>query len=186
MAALSGQAMVKLTNVARWAGLAAGVGVALVVLSAARVPAGTQEVPARVSLVAEPAVQLGVSPVARELLRHRRLVPGLGSVSGLVQISNLTGTPLTARPRLRSLSGEAPGGLRIEVSSGGRSLYWGKLDELRAGVRLAPRGVARVRFRLSAPSGSESEVRGRAIELSIRWATRAEGREMVATNGEGR
>jgi hypothetical protein len=176
MAALPGQAMVKLTNVARWAGLAAGVSLALVALSAARVPAGTHEVPARVSLVAEPSVQLGVSPVARELLSAHRLVPGLGSVSGLVQISNLTAAPLSARPRVRSLRGEAPEALRIEVTSGGRTLYSGKLSDLRARVRLGALGAARVRFRVSAASGSEREVRGRAIALSLRWVTSGEGR----------
>ena len=176
MAALPGQAMVKLTNVARWAGLAAGVSLALVALSAARVPAGTHEVPARVSLVAEPSVQLGVSPVARELLSEHRLVPGLGSVSGLVQISNLTGAPLSARPRVRSLRGAAPEALRIEVTSGGRSLYSGKLSDLRARVRLDALGAARVLFRISAASGSELEVRGHAIALSLRWVTSGQGR----------
>ena len=176
MAALPGQAMVKLTHVARWAGLAAGVSLALVALSAARVPAGTHEVPARVSLVAEPAVQLGVSPVARELLSTHRLVPGLDSASGLVQVSNLTGAPLSALPRIRSLKGAAPAALRVKVSSGGRTLYSGKLSDLRAPVRLGPRGMARVRFRISAPSGSERAVRGRAIDLSLRWATSREGR----------
>lgn len=176
MAALPGRAMVKLTNVARWAGLGTGVSLALVALSAARVPAGTHEVPARVSLVAEPAVQLGVSPVARELLSGHRLVPGVGSVSGLVQVSNLTGAPLSARPRVRSLRGGAPDALRIEVTSGGRTLYSGKLSDLRARLRLGARASARVRLRISAPGRSERAVRGRTIDLSLRWLTGGEGR----------
>ena len=168
--------MLKLTTVARWAGVAAGVSIALVALSAARVPAGTHEVPARVSLVAEPSVQLGVSPVARELLSAHRLVPGLGSVSGLVQISNLTGARLSARPRVRSLRGVAPEAVRIQVSSGGRTLYSGKLSDLRTRVGLVARGVAQVRLRISAPAGSERELRGRAIALSLRWVTDGTGR----------
>jgi hypothetical protein len=176
MAALPGQAIVKLTNVARWAGLAAGASLALVAVSAARVPAGTHEVPARVSVVAEPAVQLGVSPVARELLSARRLVPGAGSVSGLVQISNLTGAPLSAVPRVRSLRGEAPEALHIELTAGGRTLYSGKLSDLHARVGLGARSAARVRLRISAPSRSRRELRGRAVDLSLRWATRGKRR----------
>jgi len=114
--------------------------------------------------------------VARELLSARHLVPGIGSVSGLVEISNLTGAPLSARPRVRSLRGAVPEALRIEVTSGGRTLYSGKLNDLRARVRPRARAAARVRLRISAPSGAEREVHGRAMDLSLRWITGGEGR----------
>jgi hypothetical protein len=70
----------------------------------------------------------------------------------------------------------APEALRIEVSSGGRTLYSGKLSDLRTRVGLVARGVAQVRLRISAPAGSERELRGRAIALSLRWVTDGRGR----------
>jgi hypothetical protein len=165
-----------MTSVARWTGLAAGVSLALVALVFARVPSGTREVPAHVSLLAEPSVKLGVSPVARELLTESTLLPGSRSVSGLVEVSNLTGAPLEARPRLRALGGDAPDALQVEVTAGGKTLYSGKLGELRAHVRLGARAAKRIRFRISAPLGAARELSGRSAKLSLRWATRREGR----------
>jgi hypothetical protein len=165
-----------MTSIARWTGLVVGVALALVALAGARVPSGTGEVPARVSLVAQPSVQLGVSPVGRELLSESTLLPGTGSVSGLVEVSNLTGATLDARPRLRRVGGDAPEALRLELTSGTRTLFSGKLGELRAHVRLGARAAERIRFRISAPLGAARELRGRSVKLSLRWATRREGR----------
>jgi hypothetical protein len=167
---------VKLISIARWTGLAAGLSLALVSLALARVPAGTGQVPAHLSLVAEPAVQLGISPVGRELLSERVLLPGERSVSGLVEVSNFTGDVLDARPKLRSVGGDAPAGLRLELTAGGRTLYDGALDRLSAHLRLGARAAQRVRFRISAPRGADRDVRGRVVKLGLRWTTRAEGR----------
>jgi hypothetical protein len=177
MAALPGAGpTVKLISIARWTGLAAGLSLALVSLAFARVPAGTAQVPAHLSLVAEPAVQLGVSPVARELLSERLLLPGKRSVSGLVEVSNLTGDELDARPRLRSVGGKSPAALQLELTAGGRTLYEGRLDRLSAHLKLRPRAAERVRIRISAPRGADRDVRGRVVKLSLRWETGAEGR----------
>jgi hypothetical protein len=162
---------VKSTSIARWAGLAAGLTLALVALAGARVPAGTREVPAHVSVVAEPSVKLGVSPVGRELLARRLLVPGRRAASGRVELSNFTGRALPLRPRLRSLRGELPAGLRIELRAGG-SVYDGELSELDAKLRLPARAKRRVRIRISAPSGAASEIQGRVLQLILRWSTR--------------
>jgi hypothetical protein len=167
---------VKLISIARWTGLAAGLSLALVSLAFARVPAGTGQVPAHLSLVAEPSVQLGISPVGRELLSERLLLPGERSVSGLVEVSNLTGDELDARPRLRSVGGRAPAALRLELMAGGRTLYDGRLDRLSAHLRLRPRAAQRVRFRISAPRGADRDVRGRLVKLTLRWDTGREGR----------
>ena len=166
----------KLISIARWAGLATGLSLALVSLALARVPAGTGQVPARLSLVSEPAVQLGITPVGRELLSERILLPGERSVSGLVEVSNLTGDVLDAQPKLRSVGGAAPAGLRLRLTAGGRTLYDGRLDRLSAHLKLGARAAKRVRFRISAPQGADREVRGRVVKLSVRWTTGAEGR----------
>ena len=173
MAAASGQgSAVKITSAARWAGLAAGLSLALVSLAVARVPSSTGEVPAHVSLIAEPAVKVGVDPVGRELLRERLLVPGRTPVSGVVRVSNFTGRALRIEPRLRSRDGELPGALRVDVLAGGESIYSGRLAGLSAGLRLPARGDQNVRFRISAPAGAVRGVQGRTVRLSLRWPVR--------------
>jgi hypothetical protein len=163
---------VKTTTIARWAGLLAGLSLALVSLAFARVPSGTGQVPAHVSLFAEPAVQLGVTPVGRELLKERLLVPGRKAVSGRVELSNLTGQALELRPRLRSLRGELPDHMRVDVTAGRKTLYRGRLADLSAALRLPARGSERVRFTISAPAAAVRSVQGRVVDLSLRWATR--------------
>jgi hypothetical protein len=153
-----------------------GVSLALVSLAVARIPAGTGEVPAHLSLVAESSVQLGVSPVGRELLSEKILLPGTRSVSGLVEVSNLTAAPLDVQPRLRSTDGALPAALRLELKAGRHTLYSGRLAELRAHLRLGARAAERLRFRISATRADAREVRGRVVKLALRWATRPEGR----------
>jgi hypothetical protein len=167
---------VKITSIARWAGLLVGIGLAFAALVSARVSTGTREVPAHISLVAEASVQLGVTPVGRELLPERLLVPGRGPVSGLVELSNYTGRTLVLRPRLRSLRGELPEALRVDVTAGRRTLYTGKLGDLRAELLLHARARQRVRFRISAPGSAARSVQGRVVELSLSWATGKAGR----------
>jgi hypothetical protein len=167
---------VKTTSTARWAGIIVGIGLALAALASARVSTGTHEVPAHVSLVAEPSVKLGVTPVGRELLSERLLVPGREPVSGLVELSNYTGEKLVVRPRLRSLRGELPAALRISVTAGSKQLYSGRLSDLRAALPLHARAKKPVRFRISAPASAARGVQGRVVELSVGWATGKAGR----------
>jgi hypothetical protein len=166
---------VKTTSIARWAGFIVGLGLAFSALASARVSTGTHEVPAHVSLVAESSVQLGVTPVGRELLSERLLLPGGRPVSGLVELSNYTGGTLTVRPRLRSLRGELPAALHISLTAGRRSLYTGKLSDLGAQLSLRALAKQRVRFRFSAPASAARSVQGRVLQLSVRWATRKAG-----------
>jgi hypothetical protein len=163
---------VKTASIARWAGLAAGLSLALVSLAYARVPSGTGEVPAHVSLVAEPAVKLGVTPVGRELLSKRLVAPGGGAVTGVVEVSNFTDAALELEPRLRSLRGDVPDELLVEVRAGSKRLYSGPLAELDAELSLGARAKQRVRFRISAPAGAARGVGGRVVDLSLRWGTR--------------
>jgi hypothetical protein len=167
---------VKPTSIARWSGLLVGVSLALVSLVNARVPAGTGQVPAHLSLVAESSVKLGIDPVGRELLPERLVVPGGKSVSGMVEVSNLTAGPVELRPRLRAVRGELPSGLRLEVTAGRRTVYAGEAAELDAKLRLRARASRPLRFRFSAPAGAAATVEGRHIDLGIRWATRPAGR----------
>ena len=161
----------KSTSIARWAGLIAGIGLAVAALASARVSTGTHEVPAHVSLVAESSVELGVTPVGRELLSERLLLAGRQPVSGRVELSNYTGGKLVVRPRLRSLRGELPAGLRIQITAGGKKLYTGSLNDQHAALSFRARERKTVRFRISAPRSAARDLQGRVLELSIRWPT---------------
>jgi len=174
MAAPRGQPTVNVSSISRVSGLLVGLSLALVALVGARVPAGTGEVPASASLKAEPSVQLGITPVGRELLPERRLAPGK-SVSGLVQVSNLTGASLLATPRFHSVRGEAPAELRVALLSGGRTLYSGSIAGFHPRVRLGARQARELRFRLSAPVEKAGNIEGRSFALGIRWSTKRAG-----------
>ena len=175
MAAPRGRPSVNLPSLSRASGLLVGLSLALVALVGARVPAGTGEVPASASLKAEPSVQLGIAPVGRELLTERRLAPG-ESVSGLVQVSNLTGASLLATPRFHSVRGEAPADLQVTLVSGGHTLYSGSMAGFHPPVRLGVRQARELRFRLSAPLAQADTIEGRSFALAIRWSTETAGR----------
>ena len=162
-------------SIARVSGLLVGLSLALLALVGARVPAGTGEVPASASLKAEPSVKLGVTPVGRELLSDRRLAPG-ESVSGLVQVSNLTGTSLLATPRFHTVRGEVPAELQVALLSRGRTLYSGSIGDFHPDVRLGARQARPLRFRISAPRAHADAIQGRSFELTVRWATKRAGR----------
>ena len=164
-----------LPSISRVCGLLVGLSLALVALVGARVPAGTGQVPASASLKAEPSVKLGIAPVGRELLSERRLAPG-ELVSGLVQVSNLTGASLLATPRLHTVRGEAPAELQVALVTGGHTLYSGGIGGFHPAVRLAPRQARSLRFRISAPRAHAGEIEGRSFQLGIRWTARKAGR----------
>jgi hypothetical protein len=149
---------------------------ALVALVQARVPAGTGQVPAHVSLLAERSVKLGIDPVGRELLSEHLLVPGREPVSELVEISNFTAGTLAVEPRLRIVRGELPDGLRVEVMAGRRTLYAGAAAGLDSRLRLRARAKRPLRFRFSAPARAGQDVEGRSLDLRLRFATREAGR----------
>ena len=175
MAAPRGRPSVNLPSISRLSGLLVGLSLAAAALVGARIPAGTGEVPASASLKAEPSVELGIAPVGRELLSERRLAPGK-SVSGLVQVSNLTGASLLATPRFHTVRGEAPADLRVALLSGGHTLYSGSIARFHPSVRLGARQARSLRFRISAPLAHEREIAGRSFDLSIRWSTKRAGR----------
>jgi hypothetical protein len=166
---------VNVSTISRVSGLLVGLSLALVALAGARVPAGTGEVPASASLKAEPSVQLGITPVGRELLSGRRLAPG-ESVSGLVQVSNLTGASLLATPRFHTVRGEAPAALHVALRSGGRTLYSGSIGDFHPAVPLRARQARSLRFRLSAPRARADDIEGRSFALGIRWSTKRASR----------
>jgi hypothetical protein len=162
-------------SISRVSGLLVGLSLALVALVGARVPAGTGEVPASASLKAEPSVKLGITPVGRELLSERRLAPG-ESVSGLVQVSNLTGVSLLATPRFHTVRGEVPAELQVALRSRGRTLYSGSIARFHPSVRFSAREARALRFRISAPRTHADAIQGHSFELTIRWATKRAGR----------
>jgi hypothetical protein len=175
-----GATIVKPSSIARATGLVLGLTLALAVLLSGRVPEGSAQAPARVSLVVEPAVQLGVSPIGRDILSHARLTPGAASASGVVAVSNLTGTRLEARPRVRSTEPELDDVVQVALLAGGTRLYSGKLGGLRSEgavkLRLAAKATRRIRIRLSVPDGGSRAIQGRSLELALDWRTRRAGR----------
>ena len=175
MAAPRGRPSVNLSSISRLSGLLVGLSLAAAALVGARIPAGTGEVPASASLKAEPSVELGIAPVGRELLSERRLAPG-ESVSGLVQVSNLTGASLLATPRLHTVRGEAPAELQVALVSRGRTLYSGSIARFHPSLRLGARQRRTLRFRISAPRAHAEAIQGRSFELTVRWATKRAGR----------
>jgi hypothetical protein len=152
-----------------------GLSLALVALAQARIPAGTGQVPAYASLTAESSVKLGVTPVGRELLSKKTIGPD-GSVSGLVEVSNLTDRPLVVEPRLRRLGTETPDALRLQLTAGRNTLYDGTLGHFHARTRLRPRSAQRLRFRLSMPESGARDVQGRSAKLIVRFAVKKGGR----------
>jgi hypothetical protein len=160
-----------MTAIARPTGLLLGLSLALVALVQARVPAGTGEVPAYASLKAEAAVELGIAPAGSELLHDRVIEPGT-SVSGLLEVSNLSGEPVAAKPRLRALRGELPATLPVELRAGTKTLYSGSLGDFDASLRLGPRAEQRLRLRLSMPRDGARGLQGRSVALIMRFAAR--------------
>jgi hypothetical protein len=129
-----------------------------------------------VSLVAESSVKLGITPVGRELLTEQLVVPGRDSISGLVEVSNFTAGRIHVSPRLKATRGELPAGLRVELTTGRRTLYSGEAAGLDAELRLRTGDKRPLRFRFSAPAGAAATVEGRHVNLSVRWSTRKAGR----------
>jgi hypothetical protein len=125
--------------------------------------------------MAESSVKLGVTPLGRELLAKKTIAPG-ASVSGLVEISNLTAAPLDVEPRLRSLGSDSPDALRLELTAGRRTLYSGTLGHFHARTRLRPRAAQRLRLRLSMPRSGVRDVQGRSARLVLRFAVKKAGR----------
>lgn len=164
-----------MTAAARWIGLLAGLSLALVALAGARIPAGTGQVPAYASLQAEASVKLGVSPIGRELLADTTIEQG-NSISGVVEVANLTARPLQVEPRLERLGADTPEALWLELTAGRRTLYEGPLGDFRARTRLRPRAATRLRFRFSLPSDGADAVRGRSARLIVRFAVRKASR----------
>jgi hypothetical protein len=152
-----------------------GLSLALVALAQARIPAGTGQVPAYASLMAESSVKLGVTPVGRELL-PKKTIDRDGSVSGLVEVSNLTSGSLVVEPRLRRLGPDTPDALRLQLTAGRRTLYDGTLGDFHARTRLRPRSAQRLRFRLSMPESGARDVQGRSAKLVVTFATTKAGR----------
>jgi hypothetical protein len=172
--------MVNTSSIARQTGLLLGLALALAVLLLGRVPEGSAQVPAQLSLIAEPSIQLGVAPVGREILSRASVAPGSEPTSGLVEVSNLTGASLDARPRLRTAEGGLDDVVHVAVLAGGARLYDGTLRGLRSGtravLRLRPQATRRVRFRVWLPRDAARAVQGRSIELKLDWRSRMVGR----------
>jgi hypothetical protein len=171
---------VNTSSIARATGLILGLTLALGLLLSGHVPQGSAQAPARVSLVPEPAVQLGVSPVGRDILHHSTLTPGAPSVSGVVAVSNLTDAGLEARPRLSSREPAVDNVVRVALTAGRTRVYSGTLAGLRsastAKLRLAANETSRVRIRLSVPASAARVVKGRSVELKLDWRPRRVGR----------
>jgi hypothetical protein len=168
------------SSIARGTGLALGLTLAVGLFLSGRVPEGSAQAPAHLSLVAKPAIQLGVSPLGTDIMARAAITPGGPAASGSVSVSNLTGTPLAATPLLKADDTSLDELVELVVTADGARIYSGNLAGLRSGraaqLRLPATAKRRIRFRASLPSEAGMATQGRSVKLTLGWRTRRAGR----------
>ena len=163
---------------AKWIGLAAGLGVALVLLMTWRVPATSGTLGADVKLVATPPGELTLKP-AGAFLEARGLVAGGRAASGSLELRNITGRRLAVRLRLLPSSSDLDRALRVELDDAGTAIAAGPLGGLRRWsrrhVEIEPGGSRRIEARaLIARGGGDYE--GRIADVTVELRARPVGR----------
>jgi len=115
---------------AKLAGLLAGLGFAVFLVSAWSVPAGTGIAGTDVSMIANLTGELDIAPAGRPFMRDGDLTPG-EEMTGELDLHNQTPARLSVRLRARP---DAPGLdrlLLLEVKAGKATVYRGTLGGLR-------------------------------------------------------
>jgi hypothetical protein len=155
--------------------LGCALGVAIVL--SGRVPAGGAPVGVDLSLSARSNPKLGVSPAGTEFLRARRLRPGDSPVRGTVRVSSYARAPLVARMRLTGADRDLDPLLEAVVKADNKTVFAGKLRELRSwsAVRfaLAPKQGRRLSLRVRLPATVRHDFQGRSAGLELEWRTAA-------------
>lgn len=124
-------------TVAKWVGLALGLGLAVALLATWRVPATSGTLGADVKFVATAPGELTLKPSGAFLQAHG-LAAGRGRVSGRLVIRNITARRLAVRVRLLPSAPDLDRALRVELEHGGERLGTGRLGEHR---RWSPRAI---------------------------------------------
>jgi hypothetical protein len=153
-------------------------GVALVL--AGRMPEGRAPIGVDLSLSARTSPKLGVEPAGSELLRGPRLQPGASPVRGKLSVSNYATAPVVATVRLTGANADLDGLVEAAVSADNKTVFKGKLRELRswsaARFRLAPKQRRELTVRAWLPRSVHHDFEGRSAELELEWrAAKANG-----------
>jgi hypothetical protein len=164
-------------QIPRWAGVAAGLCLAVTIVIGGRLPAEGRSVGARVTMLTQSPQELAVKPAGVRFLDARDLRPG-ASARGRVRVRNLNTEPLDVAVRARSTERDLDDALHVEMRVAGRRRFTGKLRALRDWsdeFRLGALQRATVRFRVVIPTESEGKSAGRSADLELAWRAREVG-----------
>jgi hypothetical protein len=170
---MSGRAI----GTSRGVGFLGGFAVAMVAVLSWRIPAGTGELGADVSVIAVPSGELKVSTTGPFLVSSGML-PG-SAARGSVDVLNDTGSDLhitvSAEPSITDLDDL----LWVELDAGGRDFFRGSLAELRRGTTngfdLRPGRVATLGVRCWLPTSSDGGYQGRIDDLALTFDAKVAG-----------
>lgn len=153
---------------ARGIGLALGLGIAVLALSAWRVPPGGGVLGTDAIFASGPTGELAVEP-AGPFLTAAGMVPGDEAREGVLRVRSQTGTELDVRLVVHPSTDELDQVLWAEASSDDVPFFRGPLGRLRdhgQGFRLSPGEEADIRLEVWVPPGAEG-YEGRAIEVRV-------------------
>jgi hypothetical protein len=160
------------TNLARAAGAAVGIAVAVALLVASQPSATIRALPASVDFTLSPPGTLAANPAPpAPLLRATRLEPGTRRTTASFRLQNQSGTTLRvgvrAKPDARSLDGI----VRVRIGSGRRLLADTTLQGLRQGTpaTVLMRSGASRHFDLEAwiPATVTDGYQGRIVQVAL-------------------
>jgi hypothetical protein len=150
-------------------GVALGVLLALLCLTAWRVPGGARALGADVRIDALQTGAIGVMPL-HPFVRAPSLLPGR-SAGGSVTLRNQTGVPLRVRLRALPSTRDLDPLLSVRIESGPLHLYSGTLAGLRtAGTQPLLLGSAQqrtLRVEASLPASARSGYQGRIVDITL-------------------
>lgn len=164
-------------QIPRWAGVVAGLCLAVTIVIAGRLPAEGRSVGARVTMLTQSPQELAVKPAGVRFLDARNLRPG-ASARARLRVRNLTTEPLDVAVRVRSTERDLDDALHVDMRVAGRRRFAGTLGALRdwsGEFRLAALRRATVRFRVRVPTESGGKAAGRAADLELAWRAREVG-----------
>jgi hypothetical protein len=165
----------KASSWVRRAALVAGFALGLGYVALHGVPAGSQVLQARVSVITARAADLVASP-SGPIVRASPLRAGRAArIRGAVTLRNPTDVALFVEPRSTRRAGDLDLPLQIRIVAGGQTLFDGGLEALHAGAAasftIGAGKRQRVLVEVWLPS-SAREYESRAADVAIEWRTR--------------
>jgi hypothetical protein len=159
-------------HIVRLAGFAIGAAIAIGVVLAGRMPQSQAEAPARLSVASKPITELGVSPAGADFLAAD-LRPGGRRARGVLELDNFTPRPLPVAMRVTSPQRDLDSLVRIRATLRGRSVFAGRLGELRSWtrrpIRVRAGAVQKLQVEAWLPMSIDSGFEGRSLELELEW-----------------